>query len=132
MTDPIAAARRFYDAVAAGDVPGVIAALHPSLEWTEAEGFPYHSGTWHSPQEVVDKLLVPLMRDWDAFAATPHEFIAQAECVVTLGVYTAVNKVTGKAMRAPFAHIWRIADGKLKRFDMYTDTLLVAQAMSKT
>jgi len=29
----------------------------------------------------------------------------------------------------PFAHVWRIADGKLKRFDMYTDTLLVDRAL---
>ena len=32
-------------------------------------------------------------------------------------------------MRAPFAHVWSVADGKLKRFDMFTDTLLVARAM---
>jgi ketosteroid isomerase-like protein len=32
-------------------------------------------------------------------------------------------------MHAPFAHVWRIADGKLKRFDMYTDTLLVDRAL---
>jgi ketosteroid isomerase-like protein len=32
-------------------------------------------------------------------------------------------------MRAPFAHVWRVADGKLARFDMYTDTLLVQRAM---
>jgi len=130
MTDPIAVVRRFYDSVAAGNVPGVVAALHPELEWTEAEGFPYYSGTWRSPQDVVDKLLVPLMRDWDAFSATPHEFIAQGDRVVALGVYSAVNKATGKAMRAPFAHAWRVADGKLKRFDMYTDTLLVARVMT--
>lgn len=129
MSDPIATARRFYDAVAAGDVPGVIDALHPQVEWTEAQGFPYYSGTWHSPQEVVEKLLVPLMRDWDSFAATPDEFIAQGDRVVTLGVYSGTCKATGKPMHAPFAHAWRVADGKLKRFDMYTDTLLVARAM---
>lgn len=32
-------------------------------------------------------------------------------------------------MRAPFAHVWQVADGKLARFDMYTDTLLVRRAM---
>ena len=49
--------------------------------------------------------------------------------MVSLGAYGGVNRVTGKTMRAPFAHIWLVADGKLKRFDMYTDTLLVAEAM---
>jgi ketosteroid isomerase-like protein len=32
-------------------------------------------------------------------------------------------------MRAPFAHVWQVADDRLARFDMYTDTLLVRQAM---
>ena len=98
-------------------------------ELAEAEGFPYYSGTWRHPQDVVDKLLVPLMRDWDNFSAVAEDFIVESERVVCLGFYTGVNKATGKALRAPFAHIWRISDGKLARFDMYTDTLLVRRSM---
>jgi len=122
-------ARRFYDAVARGDVPSVLDSLHPQLRWTEADGFPYFSGTWTSPQEVVEKLLVPLMRDWEGFAAMPQEFLAQDDVVVTFGVYSGTNKATGKAMRAPFAHRWEVRDGRLARFDMFTDTLLVDRAM---
>ena len=72
---PLETIKLFYDAVARGDVAGVLALLHPELAWTEARGFPYFSGTWRTPQEVVDKLLVPLARDWNDFAATPHDFI---------------------------------------------------------
>jgi uncharacterized protein len=32
-------------------------------------------------------------------------------------------------MRAPFAHVWRVADDRLAQFDMYTDTLLIHRAM---
>lgn len=127
----ITTVRRFYDALAKGDVPGLIKSLHPQLEWTEAEGFPYYSGTWRHPQDVVDKLLAPIMRDWDNFAATPHDFIAEGKRVVTLGTYSGVSKATGKTLRAPFAHVWSIADDKLQRFDMYTDTLLVRRALTK-
>jgi ketosteroid isomerase-like protein len=126
---PIACARRFYDAVARGDVPGVIDSLHPELRWTEAEGFPYFSGTWTSPQEVVEKLLVPLGRDWNGFAAKPDEFLAQGAVVITFGAYSGMNRATGKAMRAPFAHRWEVREDKLARFDMFTDTLLVDRAM---
>ena len=126
---PTDCARRFYDAVARGDVPSVLDSLHPQLRWTEADGFPYFSGTWTSPQEVVEKLLVPLMRDWEGFAAMPQEFLAQDDVVVTFGVYSGTNKATGKAMRAPFAHRWEVRDGRLARFDMFTDTLLVDRAM---
>jgi len=80
-------------------------------------------------RRIVDKLLVPLMRDWDNFSAVADDFIAKDDRVVCLGTYAGVNKATGKAMRATFAHVWQVADDKLARFDMYTDTLLVRQAM---
>lgn len=119
----------FYNAIARGDVAHVLALLHPELEWTEAEGFPYYSGTWRTPQAVVDNLLVPLGRDWDGFAAAPHDFIADGDRIIALGVYSGTAKATGKSMRAPFAHVWRVREGKLARFDMYTDTALVAAAL---
>jgi len=129
MTNPVDLVRAFYAAVARGDVPGVVALLHPDLEWTEAEGFPYYSGTWRQPIDVVEKLLVPLMRDWDDFSAVADDFIVQGDRVVSIGAYRGTSKATGKAMHAPFAHVWRVADGKLQRFDMYTDTLLVDRAL---
>jgi ketosteroid isomerase-like protein len=129
MSKPAELVRAFYAAVSRGDVPGVIGLLHPDLHWTEAEGFPYYSGTWRNPQEVIDKLLVPLMRDWDNFSAVADDYIVEGNRVVSLGAYAGVNKATGKAMRAPFAHVWQVADGKLARFDMYADTWLVRAAM---
>jgi uncharacterized protein len=119
----------FYDAVARGDVDGVLATLHSDLAWTEAEGFPYYSGTWHSPGEVVEKLLVPLSRDWKEFSATPADHIAQGDRVVVLGHYSGTAKATGKSMRAAFAHVWRVRDDKIASFDMYSDTALVRAAL---
>lgn len=129
MTNPVDLVRAFYAAIAQGDVPGVVALLHPDLAWTEAEGFPYYSGTWRQPSDVVEKLLVPLMRDWDDFSAIADDFIVEGDRVVSIGAYAGVSKATGKTMRAAFAHVWRVADGKLQRFDMYTDTLLVDRAL---
>ena len=129
MTNPVDLVRAFYAAVARGDVPGVVALLHPDLEWTEAEGFPYYSGTWRQPVDVVEKLLVPLMRDWDDISAVADDFIVECNRVVSIGAYRGTSKATGKAMHAPFVHVWRVADGKLQRFDMYTDTLLVDRAL---
>lgn len=129
MTKAVDLVRAFYAAVASGDVPGVVALLHPDLEWTEAEGFPYYSGTWRRPNDVVEKLLVPLMNDWDGFSAAADDFIADGDRVVSLGTYAGTSKATGRTLRSPFAHVWQVADGKLKRFDMYADTLLVHRAL---
>lgn len=127
---PVSIVRLFYDALAAGDVAAVLGLLHPELRWTEAEGFPYFSGTWTKPVDVLERLLVPLSRDWDDFAATPAEFVTDGCVVVTFGAYSGISKATGKTMYAPYAHRWECRDEKLQRFDMYTDTLLVQRALS--
>ena len=119
----------FYGAVARGDVDGVLATLNSDLTWTEAEGFPYFSGTWRTPQEVVEKLLVPLSRDWDAFSARPLDHIERDDRIVVFGEYSGRAKATGKSMRAAFAHLWRVRDGKIVSFDMYSDTALVRAAL---
>ena len=130
MNNPIEIVKSFYAALGRGDVPSVLATLHDDLEWTEAERFPYYSGTWRSPQEVLEKLLVPLSRDWNGFAATPHDFIVDGERLVSLGAYSGTFKATGKAMTAPFAHVWTVRGDRIARFIMYVDTIKVREAMS--
>ena len=85
MPELLAIVRAFYAAVARGDIQEVVGLLHPQLEWSEAEGFPYFGGTWRTPKDVVEKLLVPLARDWDNFSATPADFIIDGYCIVSLG-----------------------------------------------
>lgn len=69
MTAPVTIVRRFYDALGRGDVPAVLSLLDAQVEWTEAERFPYYSGTWQSPQAVLDNVLKPLAADWARFSA---------------------------------------------------------------
>ena len=72
MTTPVTIVRRFYDALGRGDVPAVLSLLDAQIEWTEAERFPYFSGTWRSPQSVLDNVLKPLAADWAGFSAKAH------------------------------------------------------------
>jgi ketosteroid isomerase-like protein len=129
VTDAVSVVQEFYYALRAGDMTRAVAVLSPDLEWTEAEGFPYYSGTWRGPQAVVDKLFVPLATDWTVFSVTPHEFIAVDERVVSFGTYAGTFRTTGRSMSAPFAHRWVVRDGKIVRFNMYTDTVKVLEAM---
>ncbi|MGO7594132.1 nuclear transport factor 2 family protein, partial [Rhizobium leguminosarum] len=36
---------------------------------------------------------------------------------------------TGKSFKARVVHVWSVADGKIRRFEQFTDTLRVADAM---
>lgn len=129
MTSPIETVKRFYDALGRGDLPSLTALLASEIDWTEAERFPYYAGTWRSPQQVVDRLLVPVTRDWDGFTATPEGYVTEGERVVAFGAYGGTYKATGQAMRAPFAHLWTVRDGRIVGFVQHTDTAKVLDAM---
>ena len=130
MTTPVDVVRRFYDALERGDVPTLLSSLDAEIKWTEAERFPYYSGTWTGPLAVLDNLLKPLANDWDAFSAHPHEFIADGDRVVSLGTYSGKFKRTGRSLSAAFAHVWTVRGDKLTSFDMHTDTAKVLEAVT--
>jgi ketosteroid isomerase-like protein len=120
----------FYEALRRGDVAAVISLLDPQVEWTEAQRFPYYTGTWHGPQQVLENLLMRLAHDWDDFSATAEDFLVDGDSVVAFGQYAGTYKATGRAMTAEFAHRWRVGDGKVLSFHMYTDTAKVLEALA--
>lgn len=119
----------FYAALGRGDVAAVLGLLDPQVEWTEAERFPYYSGTWHGPQAVLDNLLKRLAQDWHDFSATANDFVVEGNRVVSFGVYAGMYKRTGRSIAAPFAHLWTVRDGKITSFLMYTDTAKILEAL---
>jgi uncharacterized protein len=120
--------RSFYGRLAKGDVSGVLSLFASEIAWTEAEGFPYYSGTWTRPQEIAGKLLVPVSRDWASFSVVAERFVIDGHRVISFGAYKATHKTTGKTVAAPFVHVWGIDDNKIKSFDMYSSTLLIHRA----
>jgi ketosteroid isomerase-like protein len=120
--------RSVYTAFATGDVPGVVGAFDADIHWTEAEGFPY-GGTYVGPDAVVTGVFARLGSEWEGFAAVPHAFVAEGDTVVALGDYGGTYKATGKSFSAPFAHVWTLRDGRIVRFQQYTDTALVQAAL---
>jgi ketosteroid isomerase-like protein len=113
--------RSVYAAFAVGDVPTVLGVLAPDVRWTEALGGPY-GGVYVGPEEVLANVFMKLGGEWEGFAAVPAEFVAAGDTVVALGEYSGTYKATGKSFRAPFAHVWKLLDGKACTFHQYTDT----------
>ncbi len=118
-----------YAAFARGDVPSVLGALQPDIQWTEAAGFPY-AGTYVGPPAVLQGVFMRLGADWDGFAAVCQQTVAEGDTVVALGEYSGTYKATGKFMKVPFAHVWRMRDGKAAKFWQHTDTAVVQRALS--
>jgi uncharacterized protein len=116
--------RDLYDALGRGDVPAVLGAMDPGIEWREAEGSPYEfSGkAWHRPEAVLHNLFMRLATEWDGFTVRPGEFHGAGAAVVVEARYTGTFKQTGKKLDAPACHVWKIRDGKIASFQQYVDT----------
>ncbi len=128
MSDNRSLIESLYDRFAAGDVPGVLGALAPDVRWTEAEGGPY-GGVSVGPDAVLENVFMKLGGEWDGFAAVPSELVVDGDTVVALGEYSATYKATGKSFRAPFAHVWKLAGGKVVSFQQHTDTVVHRRPM---
>lgn len=120
--------RELYTAFSVGDIPSVLGALASDVRWTEAEGGPY-GGVSVGPEAVLANVFVKLGGEWDGFSAVPAEFVADGSTVVALGQYSATYKATGKSFTAPFAHVWKLKDGKVVSFQQHTDTAVHLRPM---
>jgi ketosteroid isomerase-like protein len=117
-----------YDAFAQGDVPTVLGAFSPDIEWYEAEGMPY-GGLHRGPEAVAQNVFGPLAEDVEGFAVTPEELIASGDTVAAVVRYTGTGKETGKALDLPVVHVWDVHDGKIARFRQFVDTVNFAKVV---
>jgi hypothetical protein len=129
-SDTLRVVRSFYEHLGKGDVPAVLGLLHPEVKWTEAERFPYYAGISTGPDAVLNNLLKRLATDWDNFTATPKDYVIEGTRIVSLGTYEGTYKQTGKSMRADFAHVWTVKDGKITNHLAFTDTAKVLEALA--
>ena len=115
--------RGIYEALAKGDVPGVLASFDAKIQWREAENFLYADGNpYAGPQAVAQGVFQRLVSDVEGFAVVPERYIEGADTVVVEGRYRGTMKATGRGVDAQFAHVWQLRDGKVIRFQQYTDT----------
>lgn len=125
MSTPADTIRSFYAALGRGDAPAALGLMAADIEWTTM---------WHykvegrGPQAVLEGLLKPLMAEWSSFSLEPSTFICDGDTVVTLGRFTGVHGATGKRADAGYAHVWDVAEGRIRRFRQYIDTKAVADA----
>ena len=120
--------RAIYNAFAAGDVAGVVGRMSPEIVWNEAENFPYADGNpYIGPAAVTNGVFARCIGEWDGFAVIVDEILDAGDTIIALGRYRGTYKATGRPQNTQMVHVWRVADGRVVRFQQYADTLQVAR-----
>ena len=117
-----------YEAFQRGDVPAILSQLAEDVEWSlpTIENVPF-SGTRRGRDQVAE-FFSALAQQQDAIRFEPKEFIAGDDKVVVLGSYEWKVRVTGRTWRSEFAHVFTVRDGKIVRFQEFTDSAAAAAA----
>jgi uncharacterized protein len=131
--DPVQVLKDAYGALGRGDIPAVVAMMNPAIEWHEPglRGYPPPGGdrVFLGPSSVVRSVFAALPETWENLTAAPEEFLGTGERVAVVGRYTGTAKESGRALEAPFVHVWTVRDGALCRFENYTDTAKILHAL---
>jgi ketosteroid isomerase-like protein len=123
--------RDVYASAANDDIPSVLAAFDPQIEWREADGHPYQPDgkPWIGVDAVRENLFNNLDSEWDGFTVSPTTFHDAGDTVVVECRYTGVHRTTGKSLDAQACHVWKLAGGKVTSFQQYVDTAQLYGAM---
>ena len=123
---------KLYKSFASGDMPSVLAAMDPKIQWNEAEGNKYASGNpYIGPDAVLNGVFIPIGEDHEYFNLTDIDLQEMSNNQVFATLRYNAKLKNGKAYDAQVAHLWTLNDGRIIAFQQYTDTKKLAEAENK-
>ena len=124
--------RGMYEAFASADIPTIIAALDPQVEWWEAENFIYaDKNPYVGPNAVLEGIFMRIANEWEGFAVSPEGVLDAGDIAIGHGYYSGTYKRNGERIKAQFAHFFTFSGGRVVKFQQYTDTAQFLKAVGK-
>ena len=78
--------RSLYDAFGRGDIPTVLGAMDPNVEWIEPENTIFgERNTFRGPKAVADNVFMRIPQDWNDFRLTVDRVIDSGKTVAVQG-----------------------------------------------
>lgn len=116
-----------YEAFSRGKVEDAAEAFTEDAVWQGPDSTELPGGGEHRGRDAILQAMESVGIEWDSFQLTPDEFFENEDSVVVL-LHSEVSK-GGNSGKIPVVHVARFEDGKVKRFQVLTDTLLSAQLL---
>jgi hypothetical protein len=123
----IAVVRGFNDALARGDVPGMVDFLDPRVEWRAPESVPW-GGTFRG-HEGFREFLGEILDQPAEFRREMLEYLDFGERVVVLLRQMGRPKGGDTEYDVPEVHVWTVRDGKIVDFEGSFDTATVLRTL---
>jgi uncharacterized protein len=109
-----------YDDFNSGNVEGVLARLHPDVEWIEPGGGNSPAGTFTSPESVGNDVFAKVAETFDEFSCTAEDARDEGDTVVISAHFRGQAK-SGAELDMVGEHVWEVRDGKVVRFENKVD-----------
>ena len=117
-----------FAAFGRGDIPTLLDNLSDNVEWfLPGEGMIPQAGAYRG-RDGVARFFQTLNQTTEFLAFEPREFIAQGDRVIALGWYRGKAKATGRSFEADWVMSFSLRDGKVLKFQEFTDTAAIAPA----
>ena len=119
-----------YAAFKQGNIPELINTLSPEIEWITpgTSGIP-QAGT-HRGHDGVGHFFQMVGQTLNFTAFEPQTYVAEGDVVMVTGYYEGTVKTTGKPFKADWAMSFTFRNGKVVKFEEYTDTAKFVEAYS--
>lgn len=113
-----------------GEIAQLLERYHDDAEWIgpESDLVPF-SGNFHGKQGIA-QFFGKLNAAAQALQFEPARFIAEGDQVVAMGNSTWLARATGRSYESPWVHVFTIRDGKVSRFQHYSDTAAADKAFN--
>lgn len=112
-----------YDGLHTRNVEGLLASLHPEVEWVHPEGMhAYGLGGVKRGHTGVREFLARVPSVLGGMRLEPQEFVEQGDRVVVFGVRQVTSR-RGTTRTLRFVHSWTMRDGLAIRMEDIFDTV---------
>lgn len=113
--------REAYNRYWNNDFDAFFELFEDGFEWIVSEGFPY-GGQYRGREEVMSGVFSRIRADWQEFTHDLDRLVDGGDTIVAIGRYEGTHGTTGTSVTAPMVHVFDVEDGKIQRFQQFTDT----------
>ena len=126
--DNIGIIRSVYAAFAAGDAATILGHIADNAPWINygSPSVPY-TGERAGKAQIME-FFQAIAGSTTGGEVVADTYLANGDTVVTLGRYRATVRSTGVAIDVPIVHVFTLRDGKITRWEGFSDTEKVARA----